>query len=148
MTTLPILSLLIVLPLAAALITVFLPRDNARVVKGWAFIAVAVEFVLSLYLLANFVPNTSQMQFVEMYPWIPQVGISYHVGIDGLSLWMVMLTTFLMVIAIPASFSEINDRVKEYFVFFLILEAAMLGVFVALDVFLFYVFWEFSRLFG
>ena len=140
----PVISLLILLPLVAALITMALPKNNARLVKGWAFFAVAVEFVLSLYLLANFVPNTSQMQFVEMYPWIPQVGISYHVGIDGLSLWMVMLTTFLMVIAIPASFSEINDRVKEYFIFFLILEAAMLGVFVALDVFLFYVFWEFS----
>src|SRR2546423_677296 len=76
--------------------------------------------------------------------WVPQFGISYHVGVDGLSFWLVMLTTFLMLIAIPASFGEINDRVKEYFIFFMILEAAMLGVFVAMDVFLFYVFWEFS----
>lgn len=141
---LPILSLLIVFPLFAALVTALLPRANVSLVKGWAFVAVAVEFVLSLYLLANFVPNTSTMQFVEQYNWVPQFGISYHVGIDGLSFWMVMLTTFLMLIAIPASFSEINDRVKEYFIFFLILEAAMLGVFIALDVFLFYVFWEFS----
>lgn len=141
---LPILSLLIVFPLLAALVTALLPRANISLVKGWAFVAVAVEFVLSLYLLANFVPNTSSMQFVEQYNWVPQFGISYHVGVDGLSFWMVMLTTFLMVIAIPASFSEINDRVKEYFIFFLILEAAVLGVFLALDVFLFYVFWEFS----
>ena len=144
MTTLPILSLLLIVPLAAALVTAFLPKNNARLIKGWAFVAVAVEFALSLYLLANFVPNTSQMQFVEFVPWIPQIGISYHVGVDGLSFWLVMLTPFLMLIAIPASFSEINDRVKEYVIFFLILEAAMLGVFVALDVFLFYVFWEFS----
>jgi NADH-quinone oxidoreductase subunit M len=141
---LPILSLLLIVPLAAALVTALLPKNNARLIKGWAFVAVAIEFVLSLYLLANFVPNTSQMQFEEFVPWIPQIGISYHVGIDGLSFWLVMLTTFLMLIAIPASFSEINERLKEYFIFFLILEAAMLGVFVALDVFLFYVFWEFS----
>lgn len=144
MTTLPIISMLLVFPLLAAVVTAILPKNNARLIKGWAFVAVAVEFVLSLYLLANFVPNTSQMQFVEFVPWIPQIGISYHVGIDGLSFWLVMLTTFLMLIAIPASFSEINDRIKEYVIFFLILETAMLGVFVALDVFLFYVFWEFS----
>lgn len=142
--SIPIISLLLSFPLLAAVITAFLPRGNARLIKGWAFVAVAVEFVFSLYLLANFVPNTSQMQFVEFVPWIPQIGISYHVGVDGLSFWLVMLTTFLMLIAIPASFSEINDRIKEYVIFFLILEAAMLGVFVALDVFLFYVFWEFS----
>ncbi len=140
----PILSLLILFPLAAALVTALLPRANASLIKGWAFVAVAIEFALSVYLLTNFVPNTSAMQFVEQYDWVPQFGISYHVGVDGLSFWLVMLTTFLMLIAIPASFSEINDRVKEYFIFFLILEAAMLGVFVALDVFLFYVFWEFS----
>ncbi|RIK18905.1 MAG: Fe-S-binding domain-containing protein, partial [Chloroflexi bacterium] len=99
---------------------------------------------MAVYLLANFVPNTSQMQFVEYQPWIPQVGIGYHVGVDGLSFWLVMLTTFLMLISIPASFSQINTRLKEYVIFFLLLEAAMLGVFVALDVFLFYVFWEFS----
>lgn len=140
----PILSILIAFPLAAALITALVPRQYVSLIKGWAFVAVAIEFGLSVYLLANFVPNTSAMQFVEQYNWVPQFGISYHVGVDGLSFWLVMLTTFLMLIAIPASFSEINDRVKEYFIFFLILEAAMLGVFVALDVFLFYVFWEFS----
>lgn len=141
---LPILSALLIFPLLAALITAILPRANTRLVKGWAFAVVAVEFALSLYLLANFVPNTSEMQFVEFYPWIPQIGISYHVGVDGLSFWLVMLTTFLMLIAIPASFAEINERLKEYVIFFLILEAAMLGVFVSLDLFLFYVFWEFS----
>lgn len=142
--SLPILSLLIGFPLLAAVITAFLPRGNARLIKGWAIAAVGIEFVLSLYLLLNFVPNTSDMQFVEQYQWIPQFGISYHVGIDGLSFWLVMLTTFLMLIAIPASFAEINDRLKEYFIFFFILEAAMLGVFMSLDLFLFYVFWEFS----
>lgn len=140
----PIITVLLVFPLVAAIVTALLPRDNLQLIKRWAFIGVAVEFLLSLYLLANFVPNTSAMQFTEQYNWIPQFGISYHVGIDGLSFWLVMLTTFLMLIAIPASFGEINERAKEYFIFFFILEAAMLGVFVALDLFLFYVFWEFS----
>lgn len=140
----PIISVLVALPLLAALITAVLPRGNPSLIKTWALIVVAIEFVLSLYLLINFVPNTASMQFVEQYDWVPQFGISYHVGVDGLSFWLVMLTTFLMLIAIPASFGELNDRVKEYFIFFMVLEAAMLGVFVALDVFLFYVFWEFS----
>lgn len=137
-------SLLLVLPLLAALVTAVLPRSNVSLIKRWALAAVAIEFVLSLFLLLNFKSDTSAMQFVEQYAWVPQFGISYHVGIDGLSLWLVLLTTFLMLIAIPASFGEINTRVQEYFIFFFILEAAMLGVFVALDVFLFYVFWEFS----
>src|SRR5689334_22173797 len=137
---LPIISILVAFPLVAALITALMPRGNNSLIKTWALIAVAIEFVLSLYLLVNFVPNTANMQFVEQYNWVPQFGISYHVGVDGLSFWLVMLTTFLMLIAIPASFGEINDRVKEYFIFFMILEAAMLGVFVAMDVFLFYVF--------
>lgn len=142
--TIPILSVLLIFPLLAAVVTALLPRTNVSLVKSWALIAVVIEFLLSLYLLLNFVPNTSDMQFVEQYNWVPQFGISYHVGVDGLSFWMVMLTTFLMLIAIPASFGEINERVKEYFIFFMILETAMLGVFMALDVFLFYVFWEFS----
>lgn len=139
-----ILSLLIAFPLAAAVVTAILPRENLQLIKRWALAAVAIEFVLSLFLLANFSQDVSTMQFVEQYAWVPQFGISYHVGVDGLSLWLVLLTTFLMLIAVPASFGEINSRVKEYFIFFMILEAAMLGVFVALDVFLFYVFWEFS----
>jgi NADH-quinone oxidoreductase subunit M len=75
---------------------------------------------------------------------VPQLGISYHVGVDGVSVWLVLLTTFLMVIAVGASFGDIRERLKEYFIFFMILEAALVGVFVALDVFLFYVFFEFS----
>lgn len=140
----PILSILLFFPLLAALVTLALPRANLRLLKGWALAIVVIEFLFSLYLLANFSQSTSEMQFVELYPWVPQFGISYHVGVDGISIWMVMLTTFLMLIAVPASFGEINDRVKEYFIFFMILEAALLGVFVALDLFLFYVFWEFS----
>ncbi len=136
-----ILSSLLIIPLLAALVLVVLP---SRWTKYVAFAAVLFEFAISLALLVNFVPTSSAMQFVEQYNWVPQFGISYHVGIDGLSLWLVILTTFLMVIAIPASFNKVTERLKEYYIFFLILEAASIGVFVALDLFLFYVFWEFT----
>jgi NADH-quinone oxidoreductase subunit M len=143
---LPIISTLVLLPLLAALIVALLPRGNVGLVKGFALFAVLVEFAISLTLLLNFNPTTSAMQFVEQYSWVQlaQLSISFHVGVDGLSIWLVMLTTFLMIIAIPASFNGIKDRLKEYYIFFLILEAAMIGVFVALDLFLFYVFWEFT----
>lgn len=143
-----LISILILLPLLAALILALLPRGNAGLIKGFALFAVLVEFAISLALLLNFNPATSAMQFVEQYSWVQlaQLSISFHVGVDGLSIWLVMLTTFLMVIAIPASFNGIKERLKEYYVFFLILEAAMIGVFVALDLFMFYVFWEFTLL--
>jgi NADH-quinone oxidoreductase subunit M len=140
----PLISILIFFPLLFALVLALLPRGNERLVKYAAFAAVLIEFILSLALLLNFNPASSAMQFVEQYNWVPQFGISYHVGVDGLSIWLVLLTTFLMCIAIPASFKGITERVQEYYIFFLILESAMLGVFLALDLFLFYVFWEFT----
>ena len=82
------------------------------------------------------------MQFAEPEPWIPAWGISYRVGVDGLSLWLVILTTFLTPLALLGSWTSIHDRVREFVVFMLLLEAGMIGVFVALDLFLFYVFWE------
>ena len=82
------------------------------------------------------------MQFVERRPWIPAWGISYHVGVDGLSLWLVILTTFLTPLCLLGSWSSIEKRVREFVVFMLLLEAGMVGVFVAQDLFLFYVFWE------
>ncbi len=139
------LTVLIVLPLVAALVLLLLPHDNARLLKWFTFAAVLLEFAVSLGLLVNFNRDSNALQFVEQYAWVPPpFSISYHVGVDGLSIWMILLTTFLMVIAIPASFKQITERVKEYYLFFLILESAMLGVFIALDLFLFYVFWEFS----
>ena len=141
-----ILSVLIFYPILAALILALLPRANVRLIKRFAFFAVLLEFAFSLVLLLSFSPALSAMQFVEQYDWVQlnQLSISYHVGVDGLSIWMVMLTTFLMVIAIPASFNGVKERLKEYYIFFLLLEAALIGVFVALDLFLFYVFWEFT----
>ncbi|MGB8646247.1 MAG: NADH-quinone oxidoreductase subunit M [Anaerolineae bacterium] len=141
-----LISILIVLPLVAAVILALLPQGNDRLTKWVALLAAVAEFGVSLFLLAAFNTGSDTMQFTEQYRWIDvqQFHISYHVGVDGLSIWLVMLTTFLMIIAVGASWNYIKDRLKEYYIFFLVLEAAMLGVFVSLDLFLFYVFWEFT----
>src|SRR5437867_11782834 len=100
-------------------------------------------FVVSLPLWFWFDRGTSdQMQFVENAPWIQTLGANYHVGIDGISLLLVLLTTLLGPLAVLSSWEAIDNRVKEYYVFMLMLQAGMLGVFVSLDFFLFYVFWE------
>ncbi len=137
-------SILTALPLLAAFIIALLPRQNERAIKGTTLLIVLADFALSILLFANFRTGMAEMQFVERVAWIPQLGISYYVGVDGLSVLLVLLTTFLMVIAIGGSWTDITDRVKEYNILFLILESAMIGVFVSLDLFLFYVFWEFT----
>ena len=138
-----LISILIVLPLVGAVILAFVPRGNDNVTRWIALLTVLVEFALSVALFLGF-RSTADAQFVERVAWIPQLGISYYVGVDGLSLLLVVLTTFLMVIAVGGSWAGIADRVKEYHIVFLILEAAIVGVFVSLDLFLFYVFWEFT----
>ncbi len=138
------LSLLIVIPLLGALVIALVPRRHERALKWIALVTVLVNFAFSIALFAGFRGDTANMQFVERMPWIPQLGIAWYVGVDGLSLLLVLLTTFLMVIAIGGSWNAITDRVKEYNVLFLILESCVIGVFVSLDLFLFYVFWEFT----
>ena len=140
----PFLATLIVIPLLGALILLFIPRRLDLAVKWVALATVVVNFVVSVFLFAAFRVGTADMQFVERAAWIPQLGISWYVGVDGLSLLLVMLTTFLMIIAIGGSWNAITDRVKEYNLLFLILESGVIGVFVSLDLFLFYVFWEFT----
>ena len=139
-----LISLLIVIPLLGALILLFIPRRLDLAVKWVALATVVVNFAVSVFLFAAFRVGTADMQFVERAAWIPQLGISWYVGVDGLSLLLVMLTTFLMIIAIGGSWNAITDRVKEYNLLFLILESGVIGVFVSLDLFLFYVFWEFT----
>jgi NADH-quinone oxidoreductase subunit M len=136
-----LLTLLVLLPAAGALLVALTPRTAVRLQKSVALAVSAVVFLLSLRLVQGFQP-TAVMQFVERDSWIPAYGISYHLGIDGLSLWLVILTTFLTPLALLGSWSSIETRVKEFNVFMLLLEAGMLGVFCALDLFLFYVFWE------
>jgi NADH-quinone oxidoreductase subunit M len=140
MDGLPILSIVTFLPLAGALLIAFLPARFARPVGlGAALLA----WVASLLLVIGFSAERGGLfQFVEEVSWIPKFGIEYKLGVDGLSLALVVLTTTLTWISILASFKPIQTRIKEYMVSFLILEVGMIGVFLALDSFLFYIFWE------
>ncbi|HTV58067.1 MAG TPA: NADH-quinone oxidoreductase subunit M [Verrucomicrobiae bacterium] len=101
-----------------------------------------IEFVISLLLLPGFSATKAGFQFEEMRDWIPIASIHYHLGVDGISLFLVLLTTFLTPISILCSWSSIQDRVKEFFIALLVIETAMIGVFLSLDLFLFFVFWE------
>ena len=135
------LSLITFIPLAGALLILAIPKDKTRAVQITALAAGAVSFLLSIGLFVAFDRTTSGMQFVENFPWIPSINVHYALGVDGLSFPLVLLTTFMSLIAIIGSLG-ITNRVKEYFFWFLVLEVGMLGVFEALDFFLFYVFWE------
>jgi NADH-quinone oxidoreductase subunit M len=138
-TSIPLLSIVIFLPLIGALAVAILPASSARgVALGFA----VVTFVFSLFLLVGYLPGRVGFQFVETYAWIPVFGIQYKVGADGLSIALVVLTTTLSWIAILSSFKPIQTRIKEYMISFLVLEVGMIGVFLALDTFLFYIFWE------
>ena len=134
---------LLVLPLFGMILLLCLPRTWERALKIVGVGTMLLEFALSLQLLAGDY-STAAYQFVERYPWIitSTVRIHYHLGVDGISLWLVLLTTFISPIALYASWSTITTRIKEYAFAFLLLELAMLGVFFSLDLFLFYVFWE------
>ena len=137
--TFPILSLVAFLPLIGAIAIAILPASLARATAlGFAL----ATWVVSLVLLVAYLPDVIGFQFVETVPWIPDFGISYKVGADGLAVALVVLTTTLSWIAILASFKPIQTRIKEYMISFLILEVGMIGVFIALDMFLFYIFWE------
>jgi NADH-quinone oxidoreductase subunit M len=136
-----LLSVLVALPVLGAVAVALTPRSASGAAKVLGLVVSSVVFLLSLLLLRSFVPD-GEMQFLERIDWMPGYGISYHVGIDGISLWLILLTTFLTPLALLGSWVSIHDRVREFVLFMLLLEAGMLGVFVALDLFLFYVFWE------
>ena len=135
-----LLSLILFFPALAAIIILFLPQNN-NLIRWFAFGASLVPFVLSLVVWIRFNPSQPGFQFEESYVWYQAIGSSLHLGVDGLSLTMVLLTTLLSPLAILASFS-INDRLKPYMMLFLFLETGMLGVFMALDLLIFFVFWE------
>ncbi len=135
------LSLITFVPLAGAAIVAFAPQRLARVI---ALGASLVAFALSLALLAGFDAAQAGYQFVESAPWIPQFGIGYKMGVDGISVWLILLTTFIFPIALWFSGESIRERERAYYALMLLMETATLGVFLALDMFLFYVFWEFA----
>ncbi len=138
-----LLSVQVFLPLAGVLVLMLVPKEQEKFIKWFAAIVSFAAMLLSFYLYWAFDQNAVGMQFEEQYSWIPQIGASYHIGLDGLSLPMVVLTTLLTFLSIVYSFI-VKVRVKEYFALFLLLEMGTLGVFCSLDMILFYVFWEVS----
>ncbi len=147
----PILSILLAMPLVGALWIGFISRTEMQI-KRAALTFTVLTFLVSLPLFAynqglllgaDGIANASyQFQFIEENSWLPEFGISYHLGIDGVAMLLILLTTFLQIFAVWISFDAIRERFKEYFIFLMILETGMLGVFCALDLVLFYVFWE------
>ncbi len=140
----PLVSILLALPVVGAILVALLPREREELVKGAAFATTLVVLVLSLPLYFNFQTGVPGFQFEEVAAWIPSLNINYHVGVDGISLFLVLLTTLLSAVAVLSSWRAITEQVKEYMILMLLMETAMLGVFVSLDLFLFYVFWEAS----
>lgn len=138
----PILSTLIWLPIIAGVIVLFAGRNNPRLAKWLSLATVIVTFLLSLPLWFAFDRTTAAMQFVEKLDWIPAYNIQYFLGVDGLSMPLVLLTTFTQVLVIASAWEVIKERVEQYMGAFLIMQGLMTGVFVALDAVLFYVFWE------
>lgn len=135
------LSAITFLPLLGALAILLLPKDNKPLIRGAAVLFSSAALLVSLLAWGKFDGTSAAMQLTEKVSWIPSLGIHYALGVDGLSLPLLVLTTLLSLISILASFN-IENRLKEYFFWFLLLETGMLGVFVSLDLFLFYVFWE------
>jgi NADH-quinone oxidoreductase subunit M len=138
----PLLTLIVFSPLVGAALLALLPREPVAGVRRAALVFALVPLALSLLMFVRFTAGVADFQMVEHARWIPQWGIEYRLGVDGVSLFLVLLTTFLTPIVVLASWGDINRRVKEFFVFLLVLETGMLGALVALDLFLFYVFWE------
>jgi len=140
--TFPILSLITFFPLVGILFILFINNKHQNLIRWVTFLTTLITFLISLPLYFFFDATTWNMQFVENIPWIQEFGISYHMGIDGISILLILLTTFLSPLAILSTFTAVTERVKGYMVSLLSLEIGMLGVFCSLDFFLFYVFWE------
>src|SRR5580704_5853700 len=137
-----LLTVLIFLPMAGVLALLVLRSDDHDWIRRLALVAAIAEFLFSLLLLRGFDSANGTYQFTEFREWIPSLGIHYHLGMDGISLFLVLLSTFLTPIAMLASWNSIHERVKAFFIALLVLETGMIGVFLALDLFLFFLFWE------
>jgi NADH-quinone oxidoreductase subunit M len=142
-TTMPILSVITFLPSLGAVFIVFFVKKEWEAGPKWVALAISLAtFLLSLYLPLTFDASTAGFQWVEKAIWIERFGIHYFLGVDGISLLLVLLTTFVTVICVLASWTEITIKLKPYMAMFLVVETGVLGVFMSLDLFLFYVFWE------
>ncbi|MBD3291052.1 NADH-quinone oxidoreductase subunit M, partial [candidate division KSB1 bacterium] len=144
-----IISWTVLIPALGAIILMFIPdreslkEKGSASVFGWlSLIITSIAMFVSIYMLLGFQNGMSQFQFVEKVAWVPQFDLHYHVGIDGISILLFMLTTIMMPFTVLSSFKYIEKRKKEYYIWLLFLEATMLGAFVALNLFIFYIFWE------
>ena len=140
------LTLLTFFPLIGVLVILIVSRfrESDRLIKQLAIATSVITFLISIAVLLAYDPGVASLQLVERANWIEPLHIQYYMGVDGLSILMVMLTTFISLLAIIGSWSAIENQVRTYYIFMLLLEAGMLGVFLAQDLFLFYVFWEFT----
>ncbi|MBA2518364.1 MAG: NADH-quinone oxidoreductase subunit M [Chloroflexia bacterium] len=141
MDNFPILTVMTFLPLLGALVTFFVPHITREAARMIALITALGSFVLSVVILFRFERN-AEFQFTEELQWLPDLGVSYYVAVDGIAVLLIALTTLLSLIAIIWSWDTVNTRTREYYIALLLLETGMIGVFVALDLFLFYIFWE------
>lgn len=137
-----ILTTIIFLPAVGALVISLISSERKNLIKFLGIFFTSITFLLSVYVFLKYQPQTTSFQFVETYPWIPSLDISYRIGIDGISLLLLVLTTFLTPVGLLATWGSVEKRVKGYVIMFLLLETGMNGVFCALDTFLFYIFWE------
>jgi NADH-quinone oxidoreductase subunit M len=136
-----LLSWIVFLPTVFALLVLALPRGNDRAVRVVALVGMLIDFAATLVLLGRFGP-AGGMQMVERAAWVGPLGIEYHLGVDGISLWLIVLTGFIGPLAVLGSWNGIRERVREFHFLMLLLQTGMMGVFCSLDLFLFYVFWE------
>ncbi len=137
-----LLSIVLFTPLVGLAVLLLIPSRAVTAIKVWANVAAFIGFLVSLPLVTRFDRTAGGFQFVERADWIPALGVKYFLGIDGISLLLIMLTTVVGFLAILSSWNAITERVKQYYAMFLLLQTGMLGVFMALDFFLFYVAWE------
>jgi NADH-quinone oxidoreductase subunit M len=137
-----ILTITIFLPLLFAIAVLFLPNENERTIKLIGVGGSALTFLISLFLFFRFDSTAGGFQFLQKYTWVSSLNISYHIGIDGMSLLLIMLTTFLTPLALLGTWNSIQRQIKGYTMMVLLLEVGMIGVFASLDLFLFYIFWE------
>jgi NADH-quinone oxidoreductase subunit M len=139
---LPILSIITFLPLLGIPVVIFISEKRNQLVHGVITMFTGLTFLVSLLLIPAFQAGATGFQFIEKFNWIPSLGIQYFMGLDGISIYLVILTTFLTFIASISAYTAIEIRVKEFAITILLLEVGMIGVFLALDLFLFYIFWE------
>src|SRR5438874_5748237 len=136
------LSIILFTPLAGALLLLLVPKQNENAIRWIANLIAFLGFVISVPLWFWYRPDGATFQFVERAPWIPSIGAEYFIGVDGLSTLLILLTTMMGSIAVLSSWTAITERVKEYYIFLLVLQTGMIGAFISLDFLLFFQFWE------